>query len=138
MLITFFDSRGIIHKEFVPAGRTITGDRIRPEYRDEDSWCLLHDNAPSHSSLIVCRFLAKNNVCVSNNPPYSPALAPCDFYLFPKIKLKREYLDYNVGQDIFNLNRNCFVVNSQMKMNLSMARSTSMKPGEVRNARLHL
>ncbi|UYV84063.1 hypothetical protein LAZ67_X001033 [Cordylochernes scorpioides] len=61
MLITFFDSRGIIHKEFVPAGQTITGAyylnvlkrliarnrRIRAEYRDEDSWCLLHDNAPS-------------------------------------------------------------------------------------------
>ncbi|UYV80229.1 hypothetical protein LAZ67_18002090 [Cordylochernes scorpioides] len=102
MLITFFDSRGIIHKEFVTAGQTITGEyylnvlkrliarirRIRPEYRDEDSWCLLHDNAPSHSSLIVRRFLAKNNVCVLNQPPYSPDLAPCDFYLFPKIKLK--------------------------------------------------
>ncbi|UYV77727.1 hypothetical protein LAZ67_15002066 [Cordylochernes scorpioides] len=95
-------SRGIIHKEFVPAGQTITGEyylnflkrliarirRIRPEYRDEDSWCLLHDNAPSHSSLIVRRFLAKNNVCVLNHPPYSLYLAPCDFYLFPKIKLK--------------------------------------------------
>ncbi|UYV71195.1 hypothetical protein LAZ67_8002127 [Cordylochernes scorpioides] len=69
-------NRGIIHKEFVPAGQTITEEyylnflkrlivrirRIRPEYRDEDSWCLLHDNAPSHSSLIVRRFLAKNNV----------------------------------------------------------------------------
>ncbi|UYV80240.1 hypothetical protein LAZ67_18002128 [Cordylochernes scorpioides] len=102
MLITFFDSRGIIHKEFVPAGQTITGEyylnvlkrliarnrRIRAEYRDEDSWCLLHDNAPSHSSLTVRRFLAKNNVCVLNHPPYSPDLAQCDFYLFPKIKLK--------------------------------------------------
>ncbi|UYV73796.1 hypothetical protein LAZ67_11000937 [Cordylochernes scorpioides] len=102
MLITFFDSRGIIHKEFVPAGQTIAGEyylnvlkrliarirRIRPEYRDENSWCLLHDNAPSHSSIIVRRFLAKNNVCVLNHPPYSPDLAPCDFYLFPKIKLK--------------------------------------------------
>ncbi|UYV71748.1 hypothetical protein LAZ67_9000217 [Cordylochernes scorpioides] len=26
MLITFFDIRGIIHKEFVPAGQTITGE----------------------------------------------------------------------------------------------------------------
>ncbi|UYV80064.1 hypothetical protein LAZ67_18001570 [Cordylochernes scorpioides] len=78
MLITFFDSRGIIHKEFVPAGHTLTGEyylnvlkrliarirRIRPEYRDADSWCLLHDNAPSHFSLIVRRFLAKNNPAI--------------------------------------------------------------------------
>ncbi|UYV83254.1 hypothetical protein LAZ67_23000301 [Cordylochernes scorpioides] len=88
MLITIFDSRGIIHKEFVPAGQTITGEyylnflkrliaricRIRPEYRDEDSWCLLHDNAPSHSSLIVRRFLAKNNYIVGKPCNYKTNL----------------------------------------------------------------
>ncbi|GFX68623.1 mariner Mos1 transposase [Trichonephila clavipes] len=61
---------------------------IRPEYRTESSWCLLHDNAPSYTSLVVRRFLAKNNVCVLNYPPYSPNLAPCDYSLFPKIKMK--------------------------------------------------
>ncbi|UYV63394.1 hypothetical protein LAZ67_2003948 [Cordylochernes scorpioides] len=89
MLITIFDSREYylnFLKRLIARIR-----RIRPEYRDEDSWCLLHDNAPSHSSLIVRRFLAKNNVCVLNHPPYSLYLAPCDFYLFPKIKLKYKY-----------------------------------------------
>ncbi|UYV65759.1 hypothetical protein LAZ67_3005353 [Cordylochernes scorpioides] len=119
MLITIFDSRGIIHKEFVPAGQTITGEyylnflkrliarirRIRPEYRDEDSWCLLHDNAPSHSSLIVRRFLAKNNVCVLNHPPYSLYLAPCDFYLFPKIKLKLKVYEVQTRQTTLDAGR---------------------------------
>ncbi|UYV79428.1 USP2, partial [Cordylochernes scorpioides] len=125
MLITIFDSRGIIHKEFVPAGQTITGEyylnflkrliarirRIRPEYRDEDSWCLLHDNAPSHSSLIVRRFLAKNNVCVLNHPPYSLYLAPCDFYLFPKIKLKLKDLP-SLGKatvGLYNIGNTCYI-----------------------------
>ncbi|XP_025268578.1 histone-lysine N-methyltransferase SETMAR-like [Camponotus floridanus] len=102
MPIAFFDSKGIIHKEFVPPGQTVTGDyylevlkrlmgrirRIRPEYQDPESWSLLHDNAPSHNSLIVRKFLARNQVCVLNHPPYSPDLAPCDFSLFPKLKLK--------------------------------------------------
>ena len=45
------------------------------------SWILHHDNA-----LSVKRYLAKNNLPVMEHPPYSPDLAPCDFFLFPKIK----------------------------------------------------
>ncbi|KAG5320020.1 MOS1T transposase, partial [Pseudoatta argentina] len=59
--------------------------RIRPEYRDPEDWSLLHDNAPSHTSLIVRQCLARNRVSVLN---YSPDLAPCDFSLFPKLKLE--------------------------------------------------
>ena len=44
------------------------------------------DNAPSHSSLIVTEFLAKHETKVIAQPPYSPDLAPCDFFLFPKLK----------------------------------------------------
>ncbi|KAG5321417.1 MOS1T transposase, partial [Pseudoatta argentina] len=61
---------------------------ILHEYRDPDDWSLLHDNAPSHTSLIVRQCLARNHVSVLNHPPYSPDLAPCDFSLFPKLKLE--------------------------------------------------
>ena len=31
-------------------------------------------------------FLAKNNTVIMPQPPYSPDLAPCDFFLFPRLK----------------------------------------------------
>ena len=53
-----------------------------------DNWVLHHHNAPAHTALAVREFLAKKNIPVLPHPPYSPDLAPCDFYLFPKLKLK--------------------------------------------------
>jgi len=51
-------------------------------------WVLHHDNAPAHTALSIREFLAKENIHVLPHPPYSPDLAPCDFYLFCKLKLK--------------------------------------------------
>ena len=50
------------------------------------SWVLYHDNAPAHSSFLVCNFLAKNKITIVPQPFYSPDLAPVDFFLFPKLK----------------------------------------------------
>ena len=47
---------------------------------------LLHDNASSHKCEVVKSFLASEKVKVLNNPPYSPDLSPCDFFLFPRLK----------------------------------------------------
>lgn len=41
----------------------------------------------SHSALVTRTFLAKNSTTVVLQPPYSPDLAPCDFGLFPKLKI---------------------------------------------------
>ena len=41
---------------------------------------------PTHSSLLVRNFLAKNNTVIMPQPSYSPVLAPCDFSLFPRLK----------------------------------------------------
>jgi hypothetical protein len=46
-----------------------------------------HDNAPCHTSLVTRQFLADTKITVCPHPSYSPDLAPCDFWLFPKIKL---------------------------------------------------
>ena len=101
MFICFYDSKGIIHREFVPEGETVTGKyylgvmerlcrrivRIRPEYREPGSWYLLHDNAPPHKTVAVREFLAKKQGYVIQHPPYSPDLSSCDYFLFPKMKM---------------------------------------------------
>ena len=90
MLVCFYDSKGIIHKEFVPEGQTVTANvylsilkrllkrifRVRSEYSAPACWSLLHDNAPAHRAVAVQEFLAKKQVCVLNHPPYSPICPP--------------------------------------------------------------
>jgi transposase len=52
--------------------------RKRPEMWKNGSWILHHDNTLAHNALSVKTFLEQ--------PPYSPDLAPYNFFLFPKIK----------------------------------------------------
>jgi predicted trehalose synthase len=54
--------------------------RIHPEIAN--TWVLHHDNAPSHASLLVREFLAKQTATTLPQPPYSPDLAPSGFFLF--------------------------------------------------------
>ena len=50
-------------------------------------WFLHHENAPAHTALSVQQFLVKkNNMTVIPHPTYSSKLAPCDFFLFPRMK----------------------------------------------------
>ena len=49
-------------------------------------WLLHHDNASAHNALGIWEFPVKNNIAVLEQPPYSPDLAPCDFFFSPKLK----------------------------------------------------
>ncbi|UYV79390.1 hypothetical protein LAZ67_17002447 [Cordylochernes scorpioides] len=100
LLTVLFDCRGVVHHEFLPQGRTVNKEyylqvmrnlreairQKRPDLRKNKNWLLHHDNAPAHTSLLVRDFLTKNNTLMMPQPPYSPDLAPCDFFLFPKMK----------------------------------------------------
>ncbi|UYV73733.1 hypothetical protein LAZ67_11000634 [Cordylochernes scorpioides] len=100
LLTVFFDCRGVVHHEFLPHGRTVNEEyylqvmrnlreairQKRPDLWKNKNWLLPHDNAPAHTSLLVRDLLAKNNTLMMPQPPYSPDLAPCDFFLFPKLK----------------------------------------------------
>jgi len=98
MLIVFFDIQGIVMVEWVPSGQMVNQQcyiefltklrgrvrRKRPELW-RNGWILHQDNVPAHNALSVKQFLANKNITVLEHPPYSPDLAPCDFYLIPKI-----------------------------------------------------
>lgn len=100
LLTVFFDIRGIVHHEFAPHGQTVTKEyyrevlrrlrdavrRRRPMLHQSGEWRLHHDNAPAHTAQLVQQFLAKHNIIQVPQPPYSPDMAPCDFFLFPKTK----------------------------------------------------
>lgn len=68
MLISLFDSKRIIYKEFVleyypqVLNRFLSRiPRVSPEYWEPDDWRLIHDNAPSHRAKIIADFLTKNS-----------------------------------------------------------------------------
>ncbi|PNF43880.1 hypothetical protein B7P43_G02779 [Cryptotermes secundus] len=48
---------------------------------------LREDNAPAHTSLKTTYFVTNNNMFIVPHCPYSPNLFPCDFALFPKLKM---------------------------------------------------
>ena len=102
----FFDSQGVLHKEFVPEGKTVNAEfykgvmgrllkriqRVRPSVFCSRDFFLLHDNAPSpHKAASVCQFLTKKkryNPLSHSHPPYSTDLSPPEYFLFPKLKME--------------------------------------------------
>jgi len=95
MATLFWDSEGLLLLEFMPDECTITGDSyattmknlhdtIEEKRRGKLSRgvLLLHDNAPVHKSWKVEAALRECGFQELNHPPYSPDLAPSDYFLF--------------------------------------------------------
>ena len=49
-------------------------------------WHFHQDNSPVHNSILVTDYLTKMGIKTVPQPPYSSELAPCDFWLFPKLR----------------------------------------------------
>ena len=100
VLYAIFSGEGVAIKVPVKKGKSITGKyykdvvlkKLKKYYQKRSPATgfkhvhFLHDNAPAHTSAIVTVFLKKEKVTVLPHLPYSPDLAPCDFFLFPKLK----------------------------------------------------
>ena len=58
----------------------------RPALFKSAQWHFYQDNAPVHNSILVTGYLTKMGIKTVPQPPYSPDLAPCDCWLFPKLR----------------------------------------------------
>lgn len=95
----FWDKDGIIFVDYLEHGKSITGEyyaslltKLRAKIVESRRGKLtkgvlfLQDNAPAHKSLIALQKINEIGFEIVDHPPYSPDLAPSDYYLFPKLK----------------------------------------------------
>jgi hypothetical protein len=54
---------------------------------------------PAHTAISITEFLVKKNIPTLAHPLYSSDLAPCDFYLFPKLKSKLKGFHFGTVTD---------------------------------------
>ncbi len=135
MLVSFFDKCGLVYHEFVRHPETVDRHvfvqilhRMRLSLRRRcprmfaNNRILLHmDNAPVHHADLIHIFMDRTNITQVPHPPYSPDLAPSDFWFFPTLKrtlkgrrfnglddLESE-VDYQIGLIPGHAFRNCIM-----------------------------
>lgn len=99
MATVFWDARGIIHIDYLQKGKTINGvyyaellGRFDCSFRKKrprlsTKKILFHqDNARVHTCIVAMSKFKELKYKLLPHPPYSPDLAPCDYFLFPNLK----------------------------------------------------
>ena len=100
LMIPFFDSTGMIYMHWVPTGQKVNKEfyvEVLREFRKRfgrkrqalfksGQWHFHWNHAPVHNFILVRDYLTKMGINTVPQPPYSPDLGPCDFWLFPKLK----------------------------------------------------
>ena len=99
MATVFWDTDGVIHIDYLPRGTTMNGQyyadllvRLRESIKEKRRGkirrgvLLQQDNAPVHSSKVAMQSVRDCGFELPPHPPYSPDLAPSDFFLFSKLK----------------------------------------------------
>ncbi len=100
MITVFFTTSGVVLAEFLPPGETVCAEnycdllrRLKENLRRKrpDMWVgrkffLHHDNVPPHTAVLTLAFIGSSDIEMVPHLPYSPDLAPSDFFLFPRLK----------------------------------------------------
>ena len=90
----------MIYMHWVPTGQTVNKEyyvevlrefrkrigRKRPAHFKSGQWQFHQDNVPVHNSVLVRDYLTKMGIRTVSPSPYSPDYAPCDFWLFSKLR----------------------------------------------------
>jgi len=112
MVTIFFKSTGPLYIGLMNKGETIDADyyikrslspmitalnKDRPK-SGTDNVKILHDNAKPHDNKKVENYLERKGIATISHPPYSPDLAPCDYWLFSYIKQRLD--DHTSGQSL--------------------------------------
>jgi len=101
MLCSWWDQKDLVYYELLKPGDSITGDwyrlqlirlshalrEKRPKYEQRhDKVILLHDNARLHVAKVVKKYLETLKWDVLPHSPYSPDIAPSDYWLFRRMQ----------------------------------------------------
>lgn len=96
LLCIFWDSRGVLYKEYLKSGQTVTKEvyikqlekvndvikRTWPSHLIRKGIILQQDNAKAHTANLTKQKIAELGWTALKHAPYSPDKAPSDFYLF--------------------------------------------------------
>ena len=116
MVAIFFMKSGLIESIPLESGASVNADwyvnnclsqvfDVVSRRRDKTGLrgLILHDdNARPHRAWTTNEFLAQNRVESYQNPPYSPDLSPCDFFLFGRLKSQLRGIRFNDDNDMLS------------------------------------
>lgn len=113
MLCVWWDWKGIVYYEVLPHGLTLNSNlyckqldnlneaiaKKRPEISNRKGVVSHHGNARPHTSLMTRQKLTDLGWEVLTHPPYSPDLAPSDYYLFRSLQNSLDGLKLTSKED---------------------------------------
>ena len=114
LLSVWWDYEGIVYFELLPSNRTINSvvyieqltklnnavEEKRPELTNRKGVVFHHDDARPHTSLVTRQKLLELGWDVLPHPPYSPDLAPSDYFLFRSLQNSSNGKNFNNDDDI--------------------------------------
>lgn len=95
MATVFWNKDGIVHIDYLKSGNSINKEyyvklldivNAKIPARKRRKVQFLQDNCPSHKAKISLERIAQLGWTLLKHPPYSPDLAPSDYYLFRNLK----------------------------------------------------